>query len=214
MKNILDALKWRYAVKVFDKDKKIPEKTIEELKEALVLTPSSFGLQPWKFLFITNPEIREKLKEHSWNQGQITDASHLVVLCRQEKIDTDFVNKWVDRMAETNNRPPEKLEMYRNMVLDNVVKGDSYRAKNQGLYMQNQVFIALGNLLTVAAALEIDTCPIGGFDPEKYDEILGLKEKGLRSCVVCPIGYRSENDWHKDDPKVRFIENDIIEDIE
>lgn len=214
MKHILDALKWRYAVKKFDPTKKIPEKILQEIKDALVLSPSSFGLQPWKFLFITNPEIRAELRKYSWDQSQITDASHLVVLCRQEKIDESFVNKWVDRMKEKNNRPPEKLEMYRNMVLNNVVKGDSYRAKNQGGYMQNQVFIALGNLMTAAAMLEIDTCPIGGFDSEKYDEILGLKEKGLRSCVVCPIGYRSEEDWHKDDPKVRFPEAEVIEDIE
>lgn len=214
MKNILDALKWRYAVKVFDPAKKIPAEKIDQLKEALVLTPSSFGLQPWKFLFITNPEIREKLKAHSWNQGQITDASHLVVLCRQEKIDEDFVNQWVDVMATESGRPAEKLEGYRQMVLDNVVKGESYRAKQQDVYMKNQVFIALGNLLTTAAALEIDTCAIGGFDPEKYDEILGLKDKGLRSCVVCPLGYWSDDDWHKDDPKVRFASDQIIEDIE
>lgn len=213
MKNIIDSLKWRYAVKKFDSTKKVSDENLAKIKEALILSPSSFGLQAWKFLIITDPEIREKLRKHSWGQPQITDCSHLIVLCNLEKIDEIFIDKFIQLNAKKGSRSDRSLEGFKQMIMDNVVEPNSRSGKNQKSYMQNQVFIALGNLMTVCAALEIDTCPIGGFDSEKYDEILGLKEKGIQSCVVCPIGYRSEEDAHRNDPKIRFDESDLIEDI-
>lgn len=213
MKNIIDSLKWRYAVKKFDPTKKVSDKDLDILKEALVLSPSSFGLQAWKFLFITDQTLKEKLRAHSWNQAQISECSHLVVLCNLEKIDGEFLDKFIKLNEEKGTRPAGSLDGYRKIIYDNVVDPNSNNGQNQKEYMQNQVFIALGNLMTVAASLGIDTCPIGGFDPVQYDEILGLKEKGLQSCVICPIGYRSDEDSHQDDPKIRFDTSDLIEDL-
>lgn len=213
MTNIIDSLKWRYAVKKFDTDKKISDKDLAKIKEALILSPSSFGLQAWKFLIITDDEIREKLREHSWGQTQITDCSHLVVLCNLEKIDEVFLDKFIKLNVDKGNRPAESLEGYRKMIYDNVVEPNSRSGKNQKEYMQKQVYLALGNLMTTCAALGIDTCAIGGFDPKKYDEVLGLKAKGIQSCVVCPIGYRSDDDAHQNDPKIRFGEPELIEEV-
>jgi len=211
MKNILDALKWRYAVKAFDSTKKISDQDLSTIKESLVLTPSSYGLQPWKFLVITNDEIRAKLRPHSWNQSQITDCSHLVVLCRKTDMTEEHVDAYLADMAETQNTPIENYEGYRNMMIQNVVEG--MQKTDKPAWMKNQVYIALGNLMTVCAAMEIDTCPIEGFDPAEYDKILGLADKGLASCVVCPIGYRSDDDAHQNDAKVRFSVEQMIETI-
>lgn len=213
MKNIIDSLKWRYAVKKFDSTKKISEEKLSQIKESLVLSSSSFGLQGWKFIIVNNKEIREKLREHSWGQSQITDASHLIVMCNLEKIDEKFLDKWLATMAEKGTRSVESLAGYKKMIMGSVVNPESTYGSDQKNYLQNQVYIALGNLMTTCAALEIDTCAIGGFDPAKYDEILGLKAKGLQSCVVCPIGYRSADDEHQNDPKIRFDESELIEEV-
>ncbi|PID70652.1 NAD(P)H-dependent oxidoreductase [bacterium DOLZORAL124_38_8] len=213
MKNLLDILNWRYAVKKFDPNKKISEAKLNTLKEALRLTPSSLGLQPWKFLLVENPAIRAQLQEHSWNQSQITEASHLIVLCRLEKIDEPYIDTWIDYKRTLGDRTEEALQGYKQMILNLVINKHSDNPDFQTHYLEKQIYLALGNLLTSAAVLELDTCPIGGFDPQKYDEILGLKEKGLRSCVVCPIGYRHAEDRYQNYPKARFPQEQIFETI-
>ena len=209
--NILDSLRWRYACKSFNPDKKITPENVQILKESLRLTPSSYGLQPWKFLFITDPEIRAQLRPHSWNQGQIVDASHLVVLCRRESIDAEYVEKFIQSVADTQGKSVEDLAGYKELMNKNVVDGAT--VTDQASWMTHQVYIALGNLMTVAATMEIDTCPIEGFEPEKYDEILGLKEKGLASCVVCALGYHADDDWNYGAPKVRWPLDQVVEEV-
>lgn len=208
MLDVFTAFRQRYACKVFDPTKKITEQNLQKLIDSLVLSPSSYGLQPWKFLIIKNPAIRAELRPYSWNQGQITDASHLIVLCRQNKIDAAYVDNFMADMSQKQGRPVEMLDGYKNLILTNVVQGG--QKKDQTVWASNQVYIALGNLMTAAAVLEIDACPIEGFEPEKYNEILRLTEQGLHAQVVCAVGYRSEEDWHKDDPKVRFNESELV----
>lgn len=208
MKNILDALKWRYATKVFDPNKKIPAEDFQKILDALVLSPSSYGLQPWKFVIVENPKLRAELRPHSWNQAQITDASHLIVLCRVNTIDEVFVTKFIELTAKKRGMNPHDLDGYKNMMIGDVVQGP--RSKRVDEWAKDQVYIALGNLLTVAATMGIDACPMEGFDPSKYDEILNLKEKGLSSAVICALGYRSADDKYADLAKVRFDEKDVV----
>lgn len=208
---LISALNWRYATKEFDPSKKISDENFNILLESLRLSASSFGLQPWKFLIVKNPEIREQLKPHSWGQGQITDASHLLVLCRQNNIDEAFVDSYIEDIANTRNVSTDDLEDYRKMMIDMVVKGQSETETQQ--WSKNQVYLALGNLLTSAALLKIDTCPIEGFSTEEYDKILNLSEKNLSSCVVCALGYRNEDDKYASLKKVRFGMDEVVETI-
>ena len=205
----LDSLNWRYAVKQFDSTKKIPEAQLNEILESLRLSPSSYGLQPWKFLVIEDIELREKLKPHSWDQTQITDCSHLIVMCRIDAIDEEHIDKYIALAAEAKGVIPEDLEGYKKMMVGNLL------GREKPCYLRNwaskQVYLALGNLLTTAAIMRIDACPIEGFVPAEYDEILGLKEKGLSSVVVCALGYRSAEDKYSTSPKVRFAMEDIVE---
>lgn len=206
---VLNQLQWRYATKEFDSSKKIPEDVWKVLEQSLVLTPSSFGLQPWKFFVIRNPKIRHQLVEHSWGQKQVVDASHLVVFTIKEDVNQEDVDTYIKRMSEVRNVPVEKLEGLANMVKgfldrpDDVFDKDAWSAK--------QVYIALGFFMFTAAMLEVDTCAMEGIAPDKYDEILGLKDKGYRTVVVCPAGYRLPSDKYANMAKVRFETEDVVE---
>jgi nitroreductase len=206
---VLNQLQWRYATKEFDSGKKIPEDVWKVLEQSLVLAPSSFGLQPWKFFVIRNPEIRQQLVEHSWGQKQVVDASHLVVLTIKEDVSSEDVDTYLQRMSEVRNVPLDKLEGLASMVKgflnrpSDVFDKDAWSAK--------QVYIALGFFMFSAAMLEIDTCPMEGIDPAKYDEVLGLKDKGYRTVVVCPVGYRLPTDKYANMAKVRFETEDVVE---
>lgn len=206
---VLEQLKWRYAVKKFDASKKIPDSDWQVLEQSLVLSPSSFGLQPWKFYVIRNPELRQQLLPHSWGQEQVVDASHLIVLAIKKDVDEAEVDLYVNRMAEVQQVPVEKLEKFGEMVkgfLNNPpfpFEVNSWSAR--------QVYIALGFLMTCAAMLEIDTCPMEGFVPSEYDRILDLPAKGYHTVVVCPVGYRAEDDKAADRPKVRFPTEVVVE---
>ncbi len=206
---LIQSLKWRYAVKQFDAAKKIPEETWKALEDALVLTPSSYGLQPWKFLVITNQALREKLVPHSWNQRQVADCSHLVAILTKTKIDSNDINAWVARLAEVRGTTPEQLAAYRQMMLGDIVEGP--RAQYAADWAARQAYIALGNLMTSAALLSIDTCPMEGFVPAKYDEILGIQHSKWTTTVLCPCGYRSLDDKNAKAIKVRFDTKKIIE---
>ena len=209
---VLKQLEWRYAVKEFDSSKKIPEDVWKVLEQSLVLSPSSFGLQPWKFFVVRNPEIRQQLVEHSWGQKQVVDASHLVVLTIKEDVSEKDVDTYVQRMSEVRNVPLEKLEGLGKMVKGFVNRPDDVFDKNS--WSAKQVYIALGFLMLTAAMLEVDTCPMEGFDGVKYDEILGLKDKGYSTAVVCPVGYHAASDKYATMPKVRFKTEDVVEYID
>lgn len=204
----LSALKWRYATKKFDSAKKISEKGWSEIEDSLVLTPSSYGLQPWKFVVVKDAAVREKLKAASWNQAQVTDASHFVVFARAEKIDEAFVDAFVAETAKARGATPDALRGYRDMMVSDVVKGP--RAAAQDRWASNQVYIALGQAMLFAAGKGIDACPLEGLDPAAYDKILGLEAKGLRTCCALALGYRAADDKYASAPKVRSPKSEVV----
>jgi nitroreductase len=205
---LIEQLKWRYATKAFDPNAKIPAEIWTALEDALVLTPSSFGLQPWKFLVITNPELRAKLVPHAWGQAQIADASHLVVLCAPTKIDVPFIDAYLQDMATKRGIPLSALDQLRGMMVGFV---EGMTDAQIASWAAKQSYIALGNFMTSAALLGVDTCPMEGFLPDQFDEILDLPAQGLHSIVCCPAGYRSAEDKYASFAKVRWAKEQVIE---
>ncbi len=206
---VIDALQWRYATKVFDAERQIDAATWNCLEEALVLTASSYGLQPWKFLVITDAAIRAELRPHSWNQSQITDCSHLVVMLKKRTITAADADRLIEATASSRGIEASVLNGYRQMIQVDLIDGP--RSQVIGQWSANQVYIALGNLLTSAALLGVDTCAIEGFSPPDYDRILNLESSDYQSCVVCACGYRSSDDKYASLRKVRYSAADLIE---
>ncbi|MDB6117367.1 MAG: nitroreductase [Verrucomicrobiaceae bacterium] len=204
-----EALTWRYATKVFDPLKKIPAETWSALEEALVLSPSSYGLQPWKFIIVQDPVLREKLLPFTWKQRQVVDCSHFVVMTVKKAMAEEDVDAFITRIAEVRGGTPDALLGYRNMMIRDVVTGD--RSKIATEWAKHQAYIALGNLMTCAALVGVDTCPMEGFEAAKYDEILDLAKDGLTTAVLLPLGYRSEYDRYAELPKVRFETTGVVE---
>jgi len=202
-----DELNWRYATQKFDSSKKISKQEFAELLEVLRYSPSSFGLQPWKFVIVQDPILRKKLRLHAWDQPQITDADTLIVFCVLKTMDENHIKNYVDRIAKIRGLTKESLSRYeQNMVSS--LKGRSPEAISQ--WMKSQVYIALGIFLSECAHRKIDTCPIEGFDPKKFDEILELPKEGLESVVLCAIGYRAPDDKYAQLKKVRFDQNEVF----
>ncbi|MES2267700.1 MAG: NAD(P)H-dependent oxidoreductase [Bacteroidota bacterium] len=198
--SLVDKLKWRYATKKFDSTKKIAADKLQTILDAVQLAPSSLGLQHYRVLVIENADIREKLKAVGYGQSQISDASHLIVFAAETNINEEFGKKYVDNVAATRNIPREALSGFEGMVLG-AING---RTPEQLLiWAQKQAYIGLGVLVTAAAEQDVDICPMEGFDPAGFDEILGLKEKGLTATVIATIGYRSEDDATAKAAKVR-----------
>jgi nitroreductase len=208
---LLTQLRWRYATKMFDPQKRISSEDWRVLEEVLLLTPSSFGLQPWKFIVVTDPAKKAELRPHSWNQPQITDCSHLVVFAIRRNLSATDVQRLIDRTVAIRKVPAAGLETYRQMMLGNLVNGS--RSKNVDQWSARQTYIALGNFMTSAAMLGIDTCPLEGFEPPKYDQALGLAARGLSAVVLCAAGYRAADDQYAGMAKVRFGKEDVIEHI-
>jgi nitroreductase len=206
---LLTQLKWRYATKKFDAAKKIPAADWAALEEALVLTPSSYGLQPWRFLVVDDPALRQQLLPHSWNQNQVVDCSHYVVLAIRKHMDAAHVDRFIQRIAEVRGTPVSDLESYREMMLKDVVHGP--RSLKVNHWAACQAYIALGNLMTAAALLDIDTCPMEGIEPDKYDAILGLPKRGFATVVACALGFRAEDDKYAQQAKIRFPREDVLE---
>lgn len=202
--------KWRYATKKFDATKKVSNQDLDVLKEAINLAATSYGLQLFKVLIVENPETREQLKPVSWGQSQITDASHLMVFCNYTEVKGEYLNEYAIVKSEINNIPLEALTPYVEFMESTL---SSLNAEQVDNWTAKQTYIALANLMNAAAELKIDTCPMEGFDAAKYDEILGLSVKGLAAAVVCPIGYRSEEDATQNAPKVRKSIEDLFETI-
>lgn len=207
MQNYIEDLNWRYATKKFDTTRKVSEENLEKLLEAIRLSASSYGLQPYQILVIKNGEIRKKLQAASFHQSQITDASHLLVFANLAEVDKAYVDNYLDSIAEIRTTKRKELAGFEEM-LDNTVLKFSPMEKNK--WAVNQTYIALGNLLSAAANFKIDSCPMEGFEADKFDQILGLKEKGLTTAVVAAIGYRSQEDKFQHDVKVRKSKEELF----
>ena len=206
---LLDQLNWRYATKQFDSTRKISPEDWDTLEEALRLSASSVGLQPWKFLVITDPELRAKLQPVSYGQSQIVDASHLVVFTTKFNLGEADVDALIAKTAAVRGVSVEDLAPLKGMAMGGIVSGKSDEERRNWAF--NQTYIALGNLLTSAALLGIDACPMEGFSREEYDRILGLTEQGLASAAVVTLGYRSSEDKYGSAPKVRFDRDQVIQ---
>ena len=207
--DLLSSLQWRYATKAFDPSRRIDPVTWEALEQALVLTPSSYGLQPWRFLVIDDPELRTRLRPHAWNQSQITDASHLVVFLVRRSIEAADLDRLIERMGALRGSAPDRLQAYRQLMENDLINGPRSQAINT--WASNQVYIALGNFMTAAAMLRIDTCAIEGFSPADFDRLLDLETTEYRSSVVCAAGYRDPGDAYASQAKVRYEASALIE---
>ena len=208
---LLERLNWRYATKLFDPNRKISAADWAPLEEALILSPSSGGLQPWKFIVVTDPAVRAKLLPASYGQAQITNASHLVVFASKNNLSEADVDAFIRHVASTRGSTEEALAPFRGMLVGGIVKAQDEPARNA--WARNQTYIALGNLLTSAALLGIDACPMEGFDRAQYDEILGLNKQGYASAVIATLGYRASTDKYAEAAKVRFPRERIFSHI-
>lgn len=206
--DILNKLEWRYAVKKFDPAKKLSAAQLDKLLAATRLSASSYGLQPYKILVVENPAVREQLKAVSNNQSQITDASHLILFARYTDLNEGHVDDYMNNIAETRNIDPAQLAGF-----SGVMKGTVNRlgAEGNAVWSSKQAYIALGTLLTAAAVESIDACPMEGFDAAGYDNILGLKEKGLAAVVMAVIGFRAPDDVMQHAKKVRKPIAELVE---
>jgi nitroreductase len=207
--DLLEHLNWRYATKQFDPSKSIAPELWTALEDALVLTPSSYGLQPWKFLIVTNPELKEQLKPFSWNQSQVTDCSHYVVFAIRKHLTAEDVDRFIARTAEVRGSSVDAIAGYRNVIVSDLVEGA--RSFNINDWSTRQTYIALGNFMTSAALLGVDTCAMEGIEPVDYDRLLGLSAKGFTTVVACAAGYRSEADKYASLAKVRFPKSEVLE---
>ena len=207
MNNFLESQNWRYATKKFNATKKISDSDLDILKEAIRLTSSSYGLQPYKILIIENPETRAKLQPASWGQSQITEASHLIVFANSTKIDSSDIDDFFKNICETRNMPIDPLLGYKDFMTGAINKKSS---EEINIWNQKQTYLALANLMNAAADLKIDTCPMEGFDPAQYNEILGLNKLNLNASLVATIGYRSEEDATQHYKKVRKSNEDLF----
>ena len=208
---ILETMNARYAVKKFDASKKIESNLWNTITESMRLSPSSYGLQPWKFLVIENPEIRKTLQTQSWNQTQVTEASHFVVLTYKVKMDETHIKKFVESTAEIRNVPAETLKGYQDMMIGDLVNGP--RAQVISTWAQKQCYIAMGQMMLAAATLGVDSCPMEGLDPAAYDKILNLESTGFATVAAVAFGYRHSDDKYQFAKKSRFPSNQVIQKI-
>jgi nitroreductase len=208
---LVNQLNWRYATKQFDPTRKISDRDWAALEQALLLSPSSCGLQPWTFIVVKDPAMRAKLQAASWGQAQIVDASHLVVFTSRLNLSESDLDAHLKRTAEVRGVAVEELAGFRSMMVGTLIQGMDVAARNA--WTKNQVYIALGNLLTSAAMLGIDACPMEGIDRAQYDAILGLPQKNLASAMVATLGYRAATDKYAAAPKVRFPKEKVFIEI-
>ena len=208
---LIEALQWRYATKKFDPNRRIPQEQWAALEEAMVLAPSSFGLHPWRFVLVETPDIRAQLPAMSWGQTQPLDCSHYVVFAVRKGLTVADVDRYVDRIAEVRGATRESLEGYRSFML-----GSHKAALEQGRlddWSSRQVYIALGQAMAAAALLGIDSCPLEGIEPAKYDALLGLEREGFSALCGLAFGYRADDDKYAQAPKVRFARADVIKHV-
>lgn len=212
MDNGVDSIKnleWRYAVKKFDAERYLTPEKVARLKKAFNLTATSYGLQPITLIVIKDKELQEKLVPHSFGQQQVVQASHVLVICIQTDIDKAYITRYFDQIKRVRGTGDEILNPFKEALVSEFSKK---KEKEIIAWSTNQAYLALGNLLTICAMEKIDSCPMEGFVPKAYDDLLGLPQRGLSSVLVLPIGYRAENDMFSDFKKVRKnLEDSIIE---
>lgn len=205
--SLVNALEWRYATKKFDNTKKIGTEALDTLLKATQLAPSSYGLQNYKILVVEDAAIREQLKDAAFGQSQLTDASQVIVFAAETEVNEAFVAKYIDSIASTRNVDRTYLADFENMMNGTIER----LSEDQKIaWAHKQAYLALGVLISAASELEIDTCPMEGFNAGKFDEILGLKEKGLTTSVIVPIGYRAEDDQYAQLAKVRRPLSELV----
>lgn len=206
---IIEKLNWRYATKAFDSTKKVLPEKLEVIKQAFNLTATSYGLQPIKLVIVNNQTLQKELLAVAYNQQQLVQASHVLVLCIQTGIDEEFVSEYFNRVHHIRETSKEILQPFQDFLISDF---ENKLQEEREAWAINQAYLALGNLLTVCAYEEIDSCPMEGFNPEACDDLLGLQEQGLKSVLLMPIGYRAEDDMFADFKKVRKpITDSIIE---
>lgn len=205
---LLAKLQWRYATKVFDPSRKIPGADWAALEQALILTPTSYGFQPYRFVVLTDPAIREQLVPFSWGQRQPADCSHFVVFAAKAKVAEADIDHYLERIAEVRGGGVAQLAGFKKALVGDLLNGA--RGQVQHEWATRQAYLALGNFMTAAALLDIDTCPMEGIDPTQYDEILGLAAKGYHTVVAAAAGYRAGGDKYAALKKVRFPADELI----
>ena len=207
MSNFIKNANWRYATKKFDATKKVTSKDLNTLKEAIRLSASSYGLQPYQVLIIENQEIRAQLQPAAWGQTQIVDASHVIVFATQDNFGDQHIDNYIKTLTETRGIPAESVQGYADFMK---MKITPLTQEQKTVWTAKQTYLALGNLLNAAAELKIDVTPMEGFEPEKFDQILELDKLGLHSTVVATIGYRHEDDATQHYAKVRKSNEELF----
>lgn len=207
MSNFIKNANWRYATKKFDTTKKVSLEDLETLKEAIRLSASSYGLQPYKVIFVNNPELRAKIQPAAWGQGQIVDASQLVVFANITDFGDAQIDAYINNVAETRGLPAEALQGYSDFMKSKIT---TLPVENRNTWTSKQTYIALTNLLNAAAELNIDVTPMEGFDPSQVNEILGLDKLGLSASLIATVGYRHEEDDTQHYVKVRKSKEELF----
>lgn len=207
MKTVIEGLKWRYATKKFDPTKKLSQEQLDLLLEAIRLAPSSYGLQPWKFIVVTNPEKREQLRAAAYSQPQITDASHLIVFAVDTNVNNEDIDKYIHAIAQTRGIPEESLKDFEGMM-KGFVAGKTPEELTE--WAARQAYIALGILISAGATEGIDIAPMEGFDPAKFDEILELGKLNLATKVIAAVGFRADDDAFATMAKVRYPKEEMV----
>ncbi len=208
--SLLESLKWRSAIKKFDTSKKVSKEDIEVLLTAGNLAPTSGGLQPFKIIIVSNDDLKKKLVAASYEQPQVADASHLLVFAIEQEIDEEIVNRYIKRAEEVRGKGKESLIAYSESMKYFISTMDE---ATKYTWAKSQAYIALGMVMAAAAEMRIDSCPMEGLVPDKYQEMLDLKSKKLMPVVILPIGYRSENDVHSKEEKIRKIRDNFVIEI-
>ena len=208
--DIIDSLNWRYATKKFDETKRVSNEDIEVLKEAIRLSPTSYGLDLYKVFVIEDKELLKKLQPVCWNQPHITQASHMFVFANVVKDFEPEIEKAIERKAKLTGKTVEEFNAYKNFVLGKMALRTQ---EGNADWTAKQTYIGLSNLMTTAAHLRIDSCPLEGFEPNQVNEVLGLEEKGLNAAVLALVGYRAEDDKAQHNPKSRKTKEELFETI-
>ena len=206
--NVIDHYKWRYATKKFDTKKKISDLNIELIKESISLAPTSYGLQLFKVIIVEKKEIKDDLKKASFNQSQISDASHIFIFCNSTKIVENDIDTYIKNKAAIQNKTISEISGYGDFLKDTLLKKEHNKIST---WTANQVYIALSHLMTFCPSLGIDSCPIEGFEASKYNEILKLNNRNLNSTVVAAVGYRSNKDSSQYEKKIRKSNDELFE---
>jgi nitroreductase / dihydropteridine reductase len=210
MKTVSEALAWRYATKKFDPTKKLSDEQVATLLESVCMAPSSYGLQPFRVILVSSPEVRAKLRAAAWNQSPVTDASHLIVFAAMTNVNDAYVDEFTALISRVRNAPVDSLKGYSDMMKGSLVGKDAAVLTE---WAARQAYLAHGVMATTAAIEGIDMLSMEGFDPKQFDEILDLAKDGLTSVVVAAVGVRAGDDAYATLAKVRFPRDTMVKEV-